>query len=62
MPNKKDIENIFQREFSLNKVTGKGLGLSHAKEIIEKSGGKIEVDSIFGEGTTITHLNSKYNC
>ena len=47
-----NLENIFKHRFSL-KPSGKGLGLSYAKEIIEANGGQIEIQSTLGEGTSI---------
>ena len=35
---------------------GTGLGLSIANEMIKSFGGSLKVDSVFGEGTTITLL------
>jgi signal transduction histidine kinase len=41
---------------------GTGLGLSICKSLIEKMGGKVEVDSVFGEGTTFKiKLSTKTN-
>jgi signal transduction histidine kinase len=31
---------------------GTGLGLSICKKMIDRMGGNVEVDSVFGEGTT----------
>ena len=51
----KNIDKIFQR-FWTTKTSpeGMGLGLHFAKEIIEKHGGKISVNSIEGEHTEFT--------
>lgn len=54
-----DIKNIFERTFrvesSRHKDTGgSGLGLYIAQTLAHQIGGRIEVDSIYGQGTTIT--------
>jgi signal transduction histidine kinase len=55
-----DIPHIFDRFYrgessrSKEKVDGYGLGLSIAKSIVDKLGGKIKVDSKLGEGTTFS--------
>lgn len=46
------VESVFKKGFTTKKE-GNGLGLSGAKEEIEKMGGKIELDSILGQGTTV---------
>lgn len=53
---KEDICHIFKRFYrnTDNKNNGLGLGLSLAKSIIEEQGGTILLDSIYGEGTTMT--------
>ncbi len=50
------LEQIFEMFFraSNNKVTGSGLGLYIVKDTINKIGGKIDVDSKLGEGTSFT--------
>ncbi|MDI6865262.1 MULTISPECIES: ATP-binding protein [Thermodesulfovibrio] len=48
---KEYIDKIFDPFFTMKKE-GKGLGLSIVKNVIEKSGGKIEVESISEIGTT----------
>lgn len=54
-----DLEHIFQRFYRVDKthsrrLGGAGLGLSIVRTIIAKHGGKIEAESIVGEGTTFT--------
>ncbi|MEX2336485.1 MAG: HAMP domain-containing sensor histidine kinase, partial [Fulvivirga sp.] len=46
-------KNLFQpfKRFS-QQATGKGIGLSIIKSMIEKNNGKIEVESAPGEGST----------
>lgn len=55
----KDLAHIFEAFVQVHdrtavKVTGSGLGLSICKQIIEKHGGKITADSVYGEGSTFT--------
>ena len=54
----KKIFNMFYR--GSNKTGGSGLGLHIIKEAVEKIGGRIEVDSILGEGSKFEiYLNQK---
>jgi signal transduction histidine kinase len=54
-------------EHQKNNPSGRGLGLSICKSIVEKMGGNVSVESVVGEGTkfnltfkTVSHLsNSK---
>ena len=52
-----DIDRLFAKydRLSVEKISsvqGTGLGLSITKELIEKMGGKVEVESVYGAGTT----------
>ncbi|MCB9061222.1 MAG: HAMP domain-containing histidine kinase [Halobacteriovoraceae bacterium] len=49
-----NLEKIFERGKSIGKKNGNGLGLSHAKETVEKFGGELSLYSNIQLGTTIT--------
>lgn len=56
---KKDLNNVFDPYYKVDQsrnsqTEGWGLGLSIAKEIVEKHGGSIGIESEPGKGTTIT--------
>jgi signal transduction histidine kinase len=47
-----DLEHIFQPFFT-RKTKGTGLGLANMKRILEEHGGKVEIESTPGKGTTV---------
>lgn len=53
---KKDLQHIFERIYKGKNASSDniGIGLALAKSIIEKSNGKILVDSAINKGTTFT--------
>jgi signal transduction histidine kinase len=56
------LKKLGEKGFSHGKVgldSGSGLGFYHAKETIESFGGKLEITSVSGEGTTISILLTK---
>ncbi len=52
---KDDLVHVFDPYFT-TKASGTGLGLAIVHNIIEAHGGEIQIDSVIGEGTTITIL------
>jgi signal transduction histidine kinase len=48
-----ELANLFSPFFS-TKHEGYGLGLAMIKKIVEEAGGRIEVRSTVGQGTTVT--------
>ncbi len=59
---KRLFEKFFRAETARSReVWGTGLGLSIVKSIVEKLGGRIEVKSKLGEGSTFTVFFSMYN-
>lgn len=55
----KDLPQLFERFFRVDKARsresgGTGLGLSIAREILNQHKGDIRIDSVYGEGSTVT--------
>ena len=51
-----DIERIFEAFYSTKVGTGSGIGLAVCRTIIEQHGGRLEVESELGKGTTFRIL------
>ncbi|MGB3591358.1 MAG: CHASE3 domain-containing protein [Nonlabens sp.] len=49
----KKVFDMFKRLHSSNQYQGQGIGLAFCKKIVELHHGKIWLDSVYGEGTTI---------
>jgi len=48
----KQIFELFQRLHSEHRYPGHGIGLAYCKRVVETLGGKIEVESAYGKGST----------
>lgn len=48
-----DLDRIFDRGISINKPGGNGLGLSDAKDFVEKANGSVSIKSTFKKGTEV---------
>ena len=57
----KIFDRFYQIDSSRTKTNSLGLGLSIAQWIVDKHGGKIKVDSTFGEGSRFELQFSKRN-
>ena len=55
-----DLPHIFERFFragNAHKLAGSGIGLHMVRQIVDLHGGSVQVDSVVGQGTTVTvHL------
>jgi signal transduction histidine kinase len=47
------LPRIFDKDFSFGKPKGSGIGLSSAKEVVEKCGGRISAESFNGKGASL---------
>jgi signal transduction histidine kinase len=51
-----DIERIFERYYRENRDKGGfGIGLNIVKSIVDKAGIELQIDSVYGEGSTFTY-------
>lgn len=50
------VFEIFQRLHTQTKYDGTGIGLAVCKRIVERHGGVIELNSVLGEGTTVSFV------
>jgi signal transduction histidine kinase len=53
---KEFVQNSLFRPFQTTKKQGMGIGLYHSKMIVEAHGGRMEVESEEGKGTTMRVL------
>jgi light-regulated signal transduction histidine kinase (bacteriophytochrome) len=56
------IFEVFQRLNSRDKYPGTGMSLAICRKIVERHGGQITVDSVFGEGTKFTVTLLRKHC
>ena len=51
----KDLQHVTEKFFKANNTRrGSGIGLAVVSEIVAMHGGKLTIDSVEGEGTTVT--------
>ena len=56
---REDLPHIFENGFSTKAGSGRGVGMKLIREITDRHGGSIEVDTEPGSGTTITIIFSR---
>ncbi|MGE3263109.1 MAG: ATP-binding protein [Bacteriovoracia bacterium] len=47
------LSKLLSERITFGKPHGNGIGLTHAKEVLQKVGGSIQIESSIGEGTTV---------
>lgn len=47
------LDKVFERGATFDKQEGTGLGLSHAKKMVEKWGGELSIQSVVNQGSTV---------
>ncbi len=52
--NHQKLFDYFERNKTSKSISGAGLGLAIVKELVEQHGGKAQLDSVPGQGTTFT--------
>lgn len=51
-----NLKKIGMKGFTANKASGTGIGLFYAKQFVERLGGKLMVDSVLNQGTTVSMI------
>lgn len=47
------LSKLLRERITFGKTNGNGIGLTHAKEVLQKAGGSIQIESSLGRGTTV---------
>lgn len=47
------LSKLLRERITYGKLNGNGIGLTHAKEVLERAGGSIQIKSAVGKGTTV---------
>lgn len=47
------LSKLLRERITYGKANGNGIGLTHAKEVLERIGGAIQIESALGKGTTV---------
>jgi signal transduction histidine kinase len=47
------LSKLLRERITFGKPNGNGIGLTHAKEVLERAGGSIQIESSVGQGTTV---------
>ena len=51
---KEVLSKLLRERITFGKPNGNGIGLTHAKEVLERAGGSIQIESSIGQGTTVS--------